>query len=156
MTFQIVPLPAAPFIPLFSLSDQELAARRARRVMVDAHPGYPCRISLADAEVGETVILLNHEHLPADTPYRSSHAIYVREGASPYTPPPGTVPDVIARRLISVRMFDASGNMLAADVKEGTQLAPVLEAALADPAVSFIHLHNARQGCFAAKVVRAA
>lgn len=156
MTFQIEPLPADPFISLFSLSDQELAARRARRVRVDAHPGYPCRISLADAEMGEIVILLNHEHLPVDTPYRSSHAIYIREGVTPYTPPPGHVPDVIARRLMSVRLFNASGDMLDAGITEGSGLAPLLEAAFSDPAVSFVHLHNAKQGCFAAKVVRAA
>ena len=156
MPFQILPLPAEPFAPLFSLSDEDLAARLARRVHVDSHPGYPCRISLADAEIGEAVILVNHEHLSVDTPYRSSHAIYVREGVTPHTPHPGHVPDAIARRLISFRMFDASGAMLGADVVQGTGLAPALEEAFTDPEVSFIHLHNARQGCFAAKVVRAA
>ena len=47
---------------------------------VSESPGTPCRVTLADAEVGETVILINHTHLKADTPYRASHAIFVREG----------------------------------------------------------------------------
>jgi len=156
MTFQILPLPAELFAPLFRLSDAGLAARLARRVHVDSHPGYPCRISLADAEMGETVILVNHEHLSVDTPYRSSHAIYVREGVTPHTPQPGHVPDAIARRLMSVRMFDEVGSMLNADVVQGADLARFLEETFANPDVHFIHLHNAKQGCYAAKVVRAA
>lgn len=70
----------APFERLFGLPDEALAAAGAIRVIANAQPGFPCRITLADAAPGEALLLVNHEHLPVDTPYRSRHAIYVREG----------------------------------------------------------------------------
>src|SRR5437588_360549 len=80
MSFIVSALPAEPFRPLFGLSDEVLAERGVIRRTVDAKPGFPCRVSLEDAEPGETVLLLNYEHQSADTPFRASHAIYVREG----------------------------------------------------------------------------
>jgi hypothetical protein len=79
--FRIRALPIAPFAPLFDLSEDELRRRRAVRVVADRAPGFPCRVSLRDAEPGETVLLLNYEHQSADSPYRAGHAIYVRAGA---------------------------------------------------------------------------
>jgi hypothetical protein len=84
MSFRITGLPAKPFDELFSLSDEALASRRAMRVVVDREHGYPCRISLTDAEPGQTVVLLNYEHQPADSPFRSNYAIYIREGEQQY------------------------------------------------------------------------
>ena len=46
MSFRITGLPAETFAGLFSLSDQELAARGAVRRVADGKPGYPCRVSL--------------------------------------------------------------------------------------------------------------
>ena len=75
MSFRIIGLPAEPFADLFSLSDEALRARRAVRRIADAKPGYPCRISLTDAEPGEEVVLVHYAHQPSDSPYRSSHAV---------------------------------------------------------------------------------
>lgn len=155
MTFRIHALPAGEFAGLFEMSDAELAAVRAVRMTVDAKPGYPCRVSLADAELGETVLLVNYEHQPADSPYRSSHAIFVREGAAQAHPVVGEVPEVLATRLISVRAFDAEHNMVDADVVAGSDLAGVIPAMFRAEGVAYLHLHNARQGCFAASVTRA-
>jgi hypothetical protein len=155
MTFQIQALAAAPFEPLYGLPDDELALRGARRMRVDANPGFPCRVSLADAEIGECVILLNYEHQPNPTPYRSSHAIFVREGARQAFPKLGEVPDVLSRRLISVRAFDAAHDMTDADVVEGATLAAIIERMFQDPRVDYLHLHNAKRGCYAASVTRA-
>ncbi|HTU62781.1 MAG TPA: DUF1203 domain-containing protein, partial [Polyangiales bacterium] len=77
MSFRISGLPAQPFAALFALSDQELAARDIIRMTVDRQPGFPCRVSLEDADPGESVLLLNYEHLPVASPYRSRHAIFV-------------------------------------------------------------------------------
>ena len=55
--FRIVGLPLAQFERLFSLDNNELAQKGARRLIVDAKPGFPCRVSLQDAEIGERVIL---------------------------------------------------------------------------------------------------
>ena len=155
MSFQIHALPAELFQPLFSLSARELAEVRATRMIADAEPGYPCRVSLADAKVGETVILVNYEHQPADSPYRSAHAIFVREHAEQAFPNLGQVPEVLQIRLISVRAFDEKHFMVNADVADGLRLHEVIPAMFKDPAVAYLHLHNAKPGCFAARVTRA-
>ena len=153
--FQIQALPAAPFTPLFELPEDELAARGAVRRVADAKPGFPCRVSLADAEPGETVILAHYEHQPADSPFRASHAVYVREGVAQAIPSPGAVPEVLRSRTLSLRAFDAAGMMLDADLVEGRALEGAAERLLADPAVAYLHAHFAKPGCFACRIDRA-
>ncbi len=155
MTFRIAALDPTPFADLFALDDASLAARGARRVVADTSPGYPCRVSLQDAAVGETLILANHTHIAGNTPYAGAHAIYIRENAVRAAPLPGEVPEVLRRRLLSVRAYDAGSMMIDAEVLEGETLAPHLEALFARPEIAFVHLHNARPGCFAAAVTRA-
>lgn len=152
--FSIAGLSPAPFLPLFGLGDEALAARGALRMTCDEKPGFPCRITLADAEPGETLLLLNHEHQPAATPYRSAHAIFVREGAREAARYENKVPEALASRLLSVRAFDSADMMIDADVIEGTALAPLIERMFADPATAYLHVHNAKRGCFAARVDR--
>jgi len=82
MSFRITGLSPEPFRPLFGLPDEELARRRVKRYVVDRKPGFPDRVEMCDAAIGETVLLLNHTCQPADTPYRATHAIFVREGAA--------------------------------------------------------------------------
>ena len=155
MPFRITALCPAPFAPLFALTDAQLQAHGARRVIAGPDGGYPCRVSLADAAPGETLILTHYEHQPADTPFRASHAIYIRENAAPAHPAPGEVPALFRSRLLSLRGFDAAGMMQAADVTDGMALEPAMEAMLADPAVAYVHLHFAKPGCYAARVDRA-
>jgi hypothetical protein len=150
MNFQIQALPAARFQPLFGQPDTFLAAQGVVRVTATKSPGFPCRVSLMDATEGETLLLLNYEHQSAPTPYRASHAIFVREGAIEATPAPGDIPEVLRRRFLSVRAFDASHMMLDADVTEGTTLEPLIARMFADRAVAYLHLHNAKPGCYAA------
>lgn len=154
MSFQIQALPETLFSKLFSLTDAELESRHAKRVLVGETPGFPCRVSLADAQIGETVLLLNYEHQPNDTPYRATHAIFVREGVSQATPAPGEVPDALASRLLSVRGFNRAHDMIDADVVNGTAVAERIDRLFENPDIDYIHLHNARPGCFAASVTR--
>ena len=154
MSFVISGLDPAPFRSLYGLPDEALAAAGAIRMTVDGKPGFPCRITLEDAEPGEAMLLVNHEHLPVDTPYRSRHAIFVREGANVPARFEGEVPEQLAIRLLSVRAFDAAGMMTDADVVEGCDLAPLIDRFFADPAVDYLHVHNAKRGCFAARVDR--
>ena len=154
MSFRIVGLSADQFAPLFSLSDEDLRRHGARRQVADRTPGFPCRVSLRDAEPGETVLLIHYEHQPADTPYRAGHAIYVRAGAEEAKPAAGEVPDVLRRRLLSVRAFDSNGMMVEADVVEGKALEPIIDRLFSNPAVAYLHLHNAKPGCYAARVER--
>jgi len=73
MSFQISALKLAQFAHLIGRSEEELAAYNARRVVADRHPGFPCRVSLLDAQPGETLLLLNYEHLAVDSPYQSRY-----------------------------------------------------------------------------------
>lgn len=156
MSYVITGIDPAPFLALRGASDAELAAKHSMRVTADAKPGFPCRVTLEDAEPGETLLLVNHEHLPVDTPYRACHAIYVREGASVAARFEGGVPEQLARRLISLRAFDAAGMMTDADVVEGSALEPLILRFLAEPKVAYLHAHNAKRGCFAARIDRLA
>lgn len=153
MNFTVSGLSPEPFVPLYGLSDGELAAHRARRVVVDGS-GFPERIEMRDAQVGETLLLVNIEHQPADTPYRSSHAVYVREGATERWSG-DHLPEVMRKRLLSLRGFSADGSMVAADVIEGSEAEQLIERLFADPAVAYIHAHYAKPGCYAARIDRA-
>jgi len=154
MAFQVHALDGNKFSNLFDLDDMALEAIGARRKTVDSKPGYPCRVSLTDAEIGDTVVLFNYEHLPENSPYRASHAIYVRKGVEQARPAPNEVPVVIGSRLLSVRCFGVDHLMVQADVVDGKDLGPMIETMFQNPDIDYIHVHNARQGCFAAKVTR--
>lgn len=154
MNYVIQGIDPAPFRHLYGLSDEALAAEQVVRMTVTARPDAPCRIELVDVDPGETVLLVNHEHLPVATPYRSAHAIFVREGAEVPARFENAVPEPLAIRLLSVRAFDRVGMMTDADVVEGRDLAPLIARFFADPAVDYLHVHNAKRGCFAARVDR--
>jgi hypothetical protein len=153
-TFRILPLPFGPFERYATMTDAELAAAGVLRCVVDANPGYPCRVSLADAALGEPVFLLAFTHHDVASPYRASGPIYVRANARPADLEPGQVPESLTRRLLSMRAYDASSLMVGAEVVEGTAVAQAILQRFQDPRVEYIHLHNARPGCFAAAVVR--
>ncbi len=155
MSFIVSGLPVAPFQHLFGLTDEALAALAVHRKTSDAPVGYPCRITLEDTPVGETVLLLNYEHQPADTPYRARHAIYVREGAVETRTVIDEVPASLAvRPYISLRAFDTEGMMLDADVAPGSDLKVPIERLLAVPGVAYLHAHYAGRGCYAAHIAR--
>ena len=84
-----------------------------------------------------------------------STAIFVRDQAEQAFPAIGEVPEVLTTRLISIRAFDNKHYMIAADVVDGARLAETIPAMLDDPAVDYWHLHNAKRGCYAARVTRA-
>ena len=155
MSFQVRALPAREFESLFGQSEAALRQAGVVVQMADAKPGFPCRVSLRDAEPGERVLLLNYEHQKAATPYRSAHAIYVIDGAEEAKPEAGDVPEELASRLLSVRAFSEDGMILGAEVVEGRQAAPLFERMLADPRVGYLHVHYAKYGCYAARVERA-
>ncbi|WP_296598073.1 DUF1203 domain-containing protein [Phenylobacterium sp.] len=155
MSFVVAPLSAAAFQPLFGLPDTVLAARGIERRTV-AGPGSPCRVTLQDAEPGETVLLMNYEHQPADTPFRSRHAIFVREGVADRSFAPDEIPPAFsARQHLSLRAFDAVGMMVDADLTPTAELPAAIERLLADPQVAYLHAHYAGAGCYAARIDRA-
>ncbi|MEM7082287.1 MAG: DUF1203 domain-containing protein [Pseudomonadota bacterium] len=154
MTFQIHALNPEPFQRFRHMTQRELAQHHASWVVADERPGFPCRVSLADAKVGTRLLLINYEHHPHRSPYRARHAVYIDLDARQATPAPGVVPKSIASRMIASRAFDQNGHLCRAELCPGETLPPVLEALLGEERVRYIHLHNAAPGCFAARVTR--
>lgn len=155
MSFRVLGLDPSQFSHLVGLSDDELARLGAKRCVVTARPGFPDRVEVRDLEIGETAILLNYEHQPADTAYRSRHAIFVGEGADEALDLIDSLPEAIRVRPISLRAFDASDEMVDADLAEGSALIPLIDRFFANPQVAYLHAHYAKRGCYAARIIRA-
>ncbi|MBN8871983.1 MAG: DUF1203 domain-containing protein [Rhodospirillales bacterium] len=152
MAFRITGLPAAPFAPLFELSDAELAAQGAVRRIADG--AYPCRISLTDSQPGDELLLLNYEHHAVASPYRMRFAIYVRRGETQYDAR-DDVPMQLRTRELAVRAFDAEGMMVGRELTPGTALEASIARLFADARTAYLHVHYAAPGCYAARVDRA-
>ena len=155
MSFRIKGLSPAPFAALYGLPDEALAARGVIRYVADKAPGFPDRVEMRDAAPGETVLLVNHVSQPADTPYRATHAIFVREGATRAFDEVDLVPEVLRPRLLSLRAFDAAGMMIDADVVEGVQVERLIARLFEDERASCLHAHYAKRGCYAGLIERA-
>lgn len=153
--FRFRALAAEPFAALFDYSDSQLQTINARRMKVDAHPGFPCRVSLRDAVVGETVLLLPYAHHDVASPYRASGPIFVRKNTPQAQPEPGEVPEFLLHRLLSVRAYDANAMMIGAECAHGRELATLIPRLFDDAGVRYLHVHNARPGCFNCAVERA-
>jgi hypothetical protein len=154
-SFRITGLQPAQFAEYFGKTDEALSALGALRYVVDETPGFPDRIEMRDLEVGETAILLNYVHMDKPSPYRASHAIFIREGAREAYDRVEEIPEVMSSRLLSVRSFTADGMMLDAEVLPGSELREWIASAFADSAVDFIDVHNAKRGCFSGRISRA-
>jgi hypothetical protein len=154
-SFQFIALPSDRFASLFGQSNTELQSAGILRMIVDEKPGYPCRVSLTDAEVGETVLLLTFAHLDVSSPYRSSGPIIVRNGAATARPAVGEIPAMFAHRLLSVRAYDATDMMIDSEVVKGIDIERAILRLFAGEHVSYLHIHNAQPGCYNCAVVRA-
>lgn len=154
MSFRVSGLDPAPFRHLYGLSDQALAPHGAKRYVANAKPGFPDRVEVRDADPGETLLLLNYEHQPANTPYRASHAIFVREGAETAYSGVDVIPEPLKIRPISLRAFNEAGEMVDADLVDGIELRPLIERFFANPEVAYLHAHYAKRGCYAARIDR--
>ncbi len=155
MVFRIKGLSPEPFRHLYGLSDEELATEGVKRYVADTKPGFPDRVEMRDGEPGEIFLLINHVCQPANTPYRATHAIFVREGAEQTFDQIDEVPEVMRVRLMSLRAYDEEDMMVDADVVDGMELESVIERFFSNPQVAYIHAHNAKRGCFSGQIDRA-
>jgi hypothetical protein len=155
MAYRITGLDPRIFAPLIGATDAALADAGAVRVTAAAKPGFPCRISLEDAEPGETLILLNHTSHDVGSPYRSSYAIYVRENAAIAAEHIDSVPPVFEGRPLGLRAFDAKGMLRNAALALPGEADARIRALFEQEKIAYIHAHNAAHGCFAARVERA-
>lgn len=154
MTYRIRGLDPAPFASLFQLNDAELARRSIIRMEVTAKPGFPCRIRLDDAEIGATVLLLNHVSV-ARGPYAATHAIFVSEGQERRACYQDAIPPALDRRPLSLRAFDPDDLMVDARLVQPGTADEAVRQLFGNPSTRYIHAHNAVRGCFAAEVERA-
>lgn len=155
MAFRVRGLSPEPFRHLFGLDDAALAAAGVQRHVVDHAPGFPDRIEVRDLQPGETALLLNYVHQPAGTPYRASHAIFVREGATAAYDAIDAIPEAMRIRAISLRAFDAADMMVEADLVDGADMQAAIGRLFALPEVAYLHAHYAKRGCYAARIDRA-
>ena len=153
MTYAITGLSPDAFAPLFAMNDAQLAANNARRVTASADRGFPCRVSLEDAQAGEELILLHHISHDVATPYRSAYAIYVRRGVAAASYRDAT-PPVFEGRPLALRAFDAAGMLRTARLAGPGEADAAIRDLFADDAISYIDAHNAAHGCFAARIER--
>lgn len=153
MNYIVSGLSPEPFRALFALDDEALTARGIQRCVAQ-DDAYPCRVSLAHADVGEELLLLSYEHQPANSPYRAHGPIFVRKSASIAANVENRVPAPFLARLLSVRAYDHRDCIVEAEVVEGAQVEPIFKAWLVREDVAYLHVHYARRGCYAGRVDR--
>lgn len=154
MTYQVQGLSPDLFRPFFAMSEAELAARHARRLIADSPTGYPCRVTLEDAAPGERLLLVNHVSHDVPTPFRTAYAIYVREAADAAAVYEDEVPVYLGRRTLGLRAFDAEGMLRGGLLAMPGEADSQIRALLDRPEVAEIHAHNAAYGCFLARIER--
>jgi hypothetical protein len=150
MTYRIAGLDPERF------SDTDaLVGAGAIRMIADAPHAYPCRVTLEDAAPGEPVLLLNFVSADVDTPFRASHAIYVREDARAAPVYVDAIPGYLDRRMLSLRAFDSAGMLRTAAIAQPGEADAGIRALLSHGEVSYVDAHNAAYGCFLARAERA-
>jgi hypothetical protein len=155
VNFQFVALDKSNFESYSALTDEGLSDCNARWLVADARPGFPCRVSLQNAEIGERVLAISYCFQNADSPYRASGPIFVREKAETANPPVNEVPEMLVTSLLSVRAYNAENMLVAAEVVEGDKLESVITSQFSEESVDYLHIHYAKQGCFNSVVRRA-
>jgi hypothetical protein len=153
MSYVVHGLDPTPYRPLFALSDEQLAERGIVRMTVTGD-GFPCRVSLTDRQIGESVLLLNHVSHDVANPYRAAHAIFVARAAEEPACHVDEVPPVFRTRVLSLRGFDKDGMMIDAILTQPGEADAAIRKLLANRQIDTIHAHNATRGCFSAKITR--
>jgi hypothetical protein len=154
MNFKIKSLDDKEFSEFFNWDDIELKKIGAERMTVDKFPGFPCRVSLEDAQIGEEVILLPYQHHKTNSPYQASGPIFVRKKAKTQLLDANEIPKMFNHRLLSLRGYDKNGIMKEASVIEGNILKEQIIKTFENEEIGYIHIHNARPGCYNCVVER--
>ena len=155
MPYVITGLDPAPYLPLFGEDAAVLSERHVHRMIADSDAGFPCRVTLADAQQGATLLLLNHLSRTDHGPYRASHAIFVREDAREAAVYEAQVPPLMQRRVLSLRGFDGDGLMADALLAQPGEADAGLRKLLDNPTIREVDVHTATRGCFLARARRA-
>lgn len=155
MNFIIESLDYKHFEYLSKLSDVELKQNNIVKQIVDKKPSFPCRITLEDAEIGEEVFLLNYEFHAVNSPYKASGPIYIRPNKAQKICEINEVPSLFLTRLISLRGYNEKQMLIFAEVFDGKELKEKIQYAFGNQTIEYLHIHNARFGCYFAQAKRA-
>ena len=152
--FKIKAIERDLFSGLMGLSDRALERVNARWVIADTKPGYPCRVSLKEAEIGERVLLVPFRHHDVNSPYRASGPIYIRENAEQAELDVNEIPEILTARLLSIRAYNHNHAMVHAETLQGIGLENAVRQQFLNGEVSYMQIHNANPGCFSCSVYR--
>jgi len=139
---------------LFNLNEKELQARGISKIKVDEKPGFPCRISLEDANIGEEILAFNYEHHKANSPYRSSGPVFVRFGVEEAKLKKNEIPKMLEHRYLSLRAYDNGRIMIDATTIEGKILNNTIQTLFSNEKVKYIQVHDAKPGCYNCQIDR--
>ena len=153
--FKIIGIHKEQFISLLDDESKNSMTKNTKWLTADSKPGFPCRVSLVDAEVGEKVLALSFVHHDVKSPYKASGPIFIRENAESAALKVNEVPKMLRHRLLSIRAYNSEEMMIEADVTQGTELETIIEKQFQNNDVKYIHIHNANPGCFNCAVHRA-
>jgi len=139
---------------LFEFDSEKLSKQGIVKMTVDEFPGFPCRVSLEDAEIGEEVLLFTYPHHDADSPYNASGPIFVRKDAQTASFVINEIPKMLEHRLLSLRAYNQQAMMIDARTVKGEILQEKIKDILQNESVSYIQIHNSGPGCFNCQVNR--
>ena len=139
---------------LFELDKEAQKARGITKIKVYEKPGFPCRFSLEDANIGEEILAFNYEHHGANSPYRSSGPVFVRLNTVEARLKKNEIPKMLVHRYLSLRTYDEKGMMIHATTLEGKDLEDAIQEIFSNEKASYIHVHNAKPGCYNCQIDR--
>jgi Protein of unknown function (DUF1203) len=151
-TFRIIPLPTevaerARQTALAGVADHAI-------VIADSPTGYPCRHCLCFAKAGERLILFPYAAIPRGYPYSETGPIFVHaepcERYSATREYPGEL-----RTGRAFRAYNASYNMIDAEVANGSEPEAIVEKLLRNPETAFVDARSVTRGCYTFRVERA-
>jgi hypothetical protein len=146
--FQIKSLAETEFYEIFRMDNVALEKIGALRMTANKPGKYPCRVTLEDTMMGEEVILLNYQYHKTTSPYRATGPLFIKVNSIASIPAVNEIPTFLNHRYLSLRAYDKDGIMKEALTSEGKDLRTAMTKMFNNSDNSYIHIHNARHGCY--------
>lgn len=154
ISFQLSAIKYQTIEHFFNLNQNGLNKIGAVRQIADSNPGYPCRVSLSDAKIGEVVILFPYTHHDVNSPYKATGPIFVRQGAMNAEPKVNEIPSFLNHRLLSLRVYDCKAMMIDAHTIKGVVLRETINKIFKNKDALYIQVHNSGPGCYNCQIDR--
>jgi len=148
-----------PTFTVHALSETAADQARCGPGAVPAAAGdgpYPVRCCLSDADDAAGVVLGSVMPFRGESPYAARSPVYVHaERCRGHAETPGTVPEMLRGRLLSVRAYDRAHMLTGTEVLPGAEIEGAIERLLGDVPGAYLHVHFAGPGCYACRIDRA-